>query len=114
MTQPAEQVYSDLATEYLDLKDRAAALDERIKQIVAELRDSLGAGKHAAGDHTVTVTPQRRFNATQATEVLGSNPELLAACTETVISSAKAKQILAPAMYELCMVEQGDPRVSIR
>lgn len=87
-----------LAAEYLDLKDRAAVLDERIKQIVAELRD----------------TPQRRFNATQATEVLGSNPELLAACTETVISSAKAKQILAPAMYELCMVEQGDPRVSIR
>lgn len=111
---PADQVYADLAAEYLDLKDRARVLDERIKQIVAQLRDALGAGKHSAGEHTVTVTISRRFNADRAAEVLSSNPELLAACQETVISSAKAKQVLAPAVYESLMVEQGDPRVSIR
>lgn len=104
----------ELAIEYLDLKDRAATIDDRIKQIVTQLRDDLGTGQHPAGDHTVTVTPQRRFNPDHAKEVLASNPDLLAACTETVVTSSKAKQILAPAMYELCMVEAGDPRVSIR
>lgn len=103
-----------LALEYLDLKERAAALDDRMKQIVAQLRDDLGTGRHTAGEHTVTVTPQRRFNPDHAKEVLASNPDLLAACTEQVVTSSKAKQILAPAMYELCMVEAGDPRVSIR
>lgn len=103
-----------LALEYLDLKERAAALDDRMKQIVAQLRDDLGAGRHSAGEHTVTVTPQRRFNPDHARQILASNPELLAACQETVVSSSKAKQVLAPAMYELCMLESGDPRVSIR
>lgn len=108
-TTPAEAI----AAEYLDLKARAADIDERIKQIVAELRD-LGPGRHAAGTHSITVTTQRRFNADHAADVLAGNPELLAACQETVISSAKAKQVLAPAMYELCMLEAGDARVSIR
>lgn len=103
-----------LALEYLDLKERAAALDDRMKQIVAQLRDDLGTGRHTAGEHTVTVTPQRRFNPDHARQILASNPELLTACQETVVSSSKAKQVLAPAMYELCMLESGDPRVSIR
>ena len=111
---PTPSTPEALATEYLDLKDRAAALDDRIKQIVTELRDTLGAGKHPAGEHSITVTPQRRFNPDHAKHVLASNPDLLAACTEMVVTSSKAKQILAPALYEACMVEAGDPRVSIR
>lgn len=103
-----------LALEYLDLKERAAALDDRMKQIVAQLRDDLGAGRHTAGEHTVTVTPQRRFNPDHARQILASNPELLTACQETVVSSSKAKLVLAPTVYSACMVESGDPRVSIR
>ena len=103
----------ELAREYLDLKERAAVIDDRIKQIVAELRDNLGAGRHTAGDHTVTVTPQRRFNPDRAAEVLAGSP-LLEACQETVVTSARAKQVLPPAVYETCMVEAGEARVSIR
>lgn len=114
MTDTNGQVYADLAAEYLDLKDRARVIDDRIKQIVAQLRDGLGAGKHPAGDHTVTVTISRRFNPDLAAQVLASNPDLLTACQETVVSSSKAKQVLAPAVYESLMIEQGDPRVSIR
>lgn len=102
-----------LAAEYLDLKARAAVLDDRMKQIVSELRD-LGPGRHEAGTCTVTVSPSRRFDPDLARTVLASNPELLEACTEHVVSSAKAKQVLAPAVYESLMTPSGDPRVNVR
>lgn len=111
---PAPPVDVDqLAAEYLDLKTRAGVLDDRMKQIVAQLRD-LGPGKHDAGNYAITVTPSRRFDPDLARIVLASNPELLAACTDHVISSTKAKQVLAPAVYESLMTPSGDPRVNVR
>lgn len=103
-----------LAAEYLDLKDKAAQIDDRVKQIVAQLR-ALGEGKHEAGAATVVVgAVPHRFDARKAAEVLASNPELLAQVSETVVSSTKAKQLLAPAVYALCSVENGEPRVTVR
>lgn len=102
-----------LATEYLNLKTQAANIDARIKEIVTLLRN-LGEGRHDAGDHTITVGKQpHRFNPDQARTILASNPELLAQCEETVVSSSKAKQLLAPEVYQLCSAPVGEPRVSI-
>jgi hypothetical protein len=106
-------IAADLVAEYLDLRDRKAAIDNRLEQITAELR-SLGVGRHQAGGHTVTVSAQRRFNTEAAARILASNPDLLLACQETTISGSKAKQVLPPALYEMCQVEAGEPRVSIR
>lgn len=103
-----------LAAEYLELKAQAATIDDRIKEIVHELR-GLGEGPHEADGITVTVgTQPHRFNPALAATVLASNPELLAQCQETVISSAKAKRVLAPAVYLACSEPSGDPRVNVR
>ena len=103
-----------LAAEYLELKAKTAELDDRIKQIVALLRE-LGEGRHEAGTATVTVgaTPHR-FSAARASEVLATNPALLEQCQELVVSSTKAREILPPAVYALCSLPVGEARVSVR
>ena len=103
-----------LAAEYLDLKERAQHLDDRIKQIVAELRD-LGEGSHVAGAYKVQVgaTPHR-FNAERAAEILATNPALLDACRETVVTSTRARAVLPPAVYAACSLPAGEARVNVR
>ncbi|QXT62736.1 hypothetical protein [Tessaracoccus palaemonis] len=102
-----------LAAEYLDLRDRIAELKTRQDQLAAQLRN-LGAGRHTAGNLTVTLTPAKRFNPDQARTILAANPDLLAACSDTVISATKAKAVLPPAIYEACSVEAGDLRLAVR
>lgn len=104
-----------LVTEYLDLTDRLEQLGQRRDQIKAQLRD-LGTGKHPCEnlDATVTVSaPARRFD-TAAFDKIVTDEQLRAACTETAISGKLAKQVLAPTIYELCTVEGGEPRVTVR
>ena len=99
-----------LVTEYLDLKERASVVDERIKEIVGILRE-LGVGTHATEAGSVRVSQTSRFDPDVAATTLPA--ELAAACTETVITAAKAKQVLPPALYLACSRPSGDPRVTI-
>ena len=109
ITTPGEM--ATLVDEYLDLKHRAAVLDERMKQIIAALR-SLGPGSHTVGAHRVSVSQPRRFSAERAAELLPADQYALV--VERTVSAARAKQVLAPALYELLQVETGEPRVTIR
>lgn len=95
---------------YLELDALRADLQIEMDAIKARLRE--GGTQIAPCGVKVTVSVNRRFSADVAAQVI---PEaLLPLCQETVISSAKAKAALPPAIYEQAMVEVGEPRVIIR
>lgn len=102
----------DLIAEWLDIQDRITILTER-KETLAEQMRALGEGRHAATTGTVTVSSgTRRFSAEKAAEIL--TPELREACTETTITSKRAKVVLPPALYDLCSETNGRPRVTVK
>lgn len=101
-----------LIAEWLDIQDRITALTER-KETLAEQMRALGEGRHAAHIGTITISSgTRRFSAEKAAEIL--TPELREACTETIITSKRAKAILPPALYDLCSETSGRPRVTVK
>ena len=108
---PAVDV-AQLAAEYDDLRARRDQIGARMNDVANELRTALGRGTYEAGAYKVSISPNRRFDPDKARTVLP--PELLAACSETVVSAAKARQILAPLTYEALMVEVGDDRISVK
>jgi len=98
-------------TEWFDINDRIKQLEDAKAALQTEMR-AYGEGAHESAKGTVTVSPQRRFNADRAAEVVPI--DLYQLCQETVVSSARAKAILPPAVYEACMVEVGQPRVTVK
>lgn len=103
----------DLVKRYLELQTLLDEATSEQSTIKAQLRQ-LGIGKHHTGAGPITVSPNRRFNAEQAAAVLTEiNPDLIPACSDTVISSAKAKAVLPPAVYERCMKQSGEHKVSV-
>ena len=87
-----------------------AATDEQ-KTIKHDWITTLGVGRH--GD--LTISPARRFSPELARQWVEANaPDLLPAITETVISTAKTKAVLPPAVYEQMMTPLGDPRVTLK
>lgn len=54
MTTTPETTTADLVAEYLQHKARMAEIEEELR--------SLPLGKHDAGEHTLTVIPNRRFD----------------------------------------------------
>lgn len=90
---------------------------EQIRQLTADaehfktqLRDRLGPGAYTIDTRpALTITPTRRFDPDRAATMLP--PTQLAAITRPVVDPTLAKQILAPALYDLCRVEAGRPAV---
>ena len=103
----------DLVKRYVELStliDEAMSEQEQIK---AQFRQ-LGLGKHVTGAGPITISPNRRFNPEQAENVLRAiNPDLIAACSETLLTSARAKQVLPPAVYEQCMKASDKYKVEV-
>lgn len=90
-----------------DLRTAEATLKTQIADAIAG-----EVGLIKAGDVPVfDVSYSRKFSPAEAAKVLASNPDLLAACSETVISSKKAKAVLPPAVYELCQVASDAPTI---
>ena len=102
----------DLIAEWLDIQDRITVLTER-KETLAEQMRTLGEGRHATTTGAITVSSgTKRFSAEKAAEIL--TPELREACTETIITSKRAKVVLPPALYDLCSETNGRPRVTVK
>lgn len=97
---------------YLELDELAKDIAVEQATIKTRLR-ALGDGSHQAPcGVSVSVTPQRRFNAEHAMDVIPA--DLLPMVQTTVVDGKKVKALLPPALYEACQVETGDPRVVIR
>lgn len=110
MTDPT-QLDNDVKR-YLELDALKADVEIEQATIKGRLRD-LGSGvHHAPCGVNVSVTPNRRFNADRAAELVPG--PLLEQIQSVVVDSKKAKAILPPAAYDACMAEVGDPRVVIR
>jgi hypothetical protein len=108
MTDPT-QLDNDVKR-FLELDALRADITLEMDAIKERLRE--GGTQTAPCGVKVTVSVNRRFDAGKAAEVISE--ALLPLCQETVISSAKAKAALPPAIYEAAMVEVGAPRVSVR
>ena len=94
---------------YRELAAMAEAITAEMDAIKARWRQ-LPPGRH--GD--VTVTVPARFSAELATQWITTHqPGLLPAVQETVISQARCKQFLPPAIYDQCTVT-GQPTVRVR
>lgn len=103
----------------LDDVERLADLQGRIKEMTSEadsikarLRDDYrdDPGTKDIGNHKLSITPTTRFSEDQARLVLPA--ELVDLCTVPTLSSAKVKQLVAPAMYAACCAA-GEPRVAV-
>lgn len=103
----------DMVARYTHLEGIRASCVEEQDAIKAALRTRLDVGKHDTSAGTVTITINRRFDPALAATVLASNPELLAMCSTTTVTAAKAKKVLAPVVYESLMKPVGDPTVRI-
>lgn len=110
---------ANLATRLADAQARkdelTAPLDAQIEELKAAIRDELateGPGTFTAGDHSITLRPNRRFDPMEALRVL---PEtIVQTITTTTIDTALAKKRLSPDMYEACMTERGNPVVIVK
>jgi hypothetical protein len=99
--------FVELAKQLKHVAGERRALEDLEKQIKTKLRKALVAGEigtDAAGTPLVRAKATRRFNATQANEVLPSivGADVLASLRTEILDPERCKQILAPALYELC------------
>lgn len=113
MTDPIRPDINDDISRYLHLDEKRQTIADEMDAIKARLRDTLDLGSYPGpGDVTVTLTPNRRFSADRAAELLPD--DLLDACRVTTVDAKQAKAVLPPAAYDACMTEVGAPRLAIR
>lgn len=76
----------------------------------AQLRTKLAPGAYTIGGRpALSITQTRKFNADRAAEMLP--PDMLAAVSRPMVDTKLAKEMLPPALYQLCSVESGKPTV---
>lgn len=101
-----------LTKRYLELDAKRSELAGECERIKLQLRASLDLGTHTAPTGVkVIVSPNRRFDPKLAEQVIPL--ELLSLVQSTGVDSKKAKAELPPKLYEACMKEAGEPKVSI-
>lgn len=102
-----------LIKRYLELEERRSSIATEQDGIKAQIRAAAEIGKHETEAGTVTLSPNRRFDATLATEVLTKiSPDLITACSVAKVDSAATKRLVGTAVYEQCCKDAGEPRVT--
>lgn len=102
-----------LAAELADLAEKADAIKERQDQIKAQIRDLVpGPDKYAAGNLTLTVSTNTRFDEKRALGLIDDALKPLVTYPETRIDKDRLK-VLAPDVYDAAQTTY-DPRISIR
>lgn len=109
MTEPTFE--EDVAA-YVELDARRADIQIKLDEIKARLRER-GLGKYDGPNGiVVNVTANRRFSADKAAEVLPD--ELISMVQTTSVDAKLAKAKLPPDTYDMCKIEVGEPRVTVR
>lgn len=100
-----------LAAALADVLARKSDLEAVERDLKARIRTLVpGPDTYAAGEATLTISPNRRFDANTAMKVLP--PNLLDLCLVSKVDSTAAKKVLPPALYDQCMTEVGELRVA--
>lgn len=110
---PEDLALIGLRKRFLELGAKISEYKEEQETIKDRAR-RLGVGKHPVGDGRVSVTPQKKFDADVAEKVLKDiNPDILVACSRSVVQSSLVKLMLGDDVYERCQVRSGDDKVTI-
>ncbi len=106
---------TDLAAQLADVQEQAASWQQREEEIKDQIRnhpDIHGPDKYAAGNLTLVVASNRRFDPKRAAEVIPAELLPLVSRAEQVIDKERVK-VLVPNAYEDCFTSYQD-RVSIK
>ena len=100
--------FVELAQQLRHVSSERRSLEDLEKQIKTKLRKALIAGEtgtDALGTPLVRAKANRRFNPTQATETLPAliPAEVFAQLHVKALDPDRCKEILAPALYEMCL-----------
>lgn len=100
-----------IATRLQSVVAERKQLEEEEKFLRQRLATLLPTGTTKAGDHTVQIRPNRRFDHETALSVLTF--EEVQMCSVVTVSAARAREVLAPQRYAACQAETGDPVVRV-
>lgn len=102
----AEQL-APIATRLAHILEAKTELDAEEKTLKAQIRDLVpGPDTYTAGNYTLTISHNRRFDPKKAEQILPT--ELLDLCRVSKIDPTAAKNVLPPALYSECMAQVGD------
>lgn len=117
--------FTSIAPPNTDTMALVEALAGRLDQVVGQrkqledeekfLRQRLSTlcpiGVTKAGEFSISVRENRRFDPLVAQDLL--TPEEVLSCCVTTISASKAREVLPPARYAECQAPAGDPVVRV-
>ena len=99
----------DLIREYVALRDKADAINDRLDQLKREL-GQLGNGQHATNAGTVTVSTRKTLDKKRTQQALPA--DLWDACHSLTFDTTKARTLIAPALWaSLC--DESAPIVKV-
>lgn len=102
-----------LAAELADLAERRTRIEEREKAIKAQIRELVpGPDKYEAGNLTITVASNTRFDEKKALALLTDEIKPLVTYPESRIDRDRLK-VLAPDVYDVAWTSYDD-RVAIK
>ena len=105
-----DEQLTPLAAQLAAILAEKSALEEDERAIKATIRALVpGPDTYSAGDVTLSIAINRRFDPKTAERVL--TPDVLDMCRVSKVDAAAAKAVLPPAMYIQCMAEIGEYRV---
>lgn len=103
---------ADLVKQLHHLSADIAELQALADDIKGRLRATLDVGTYTVeGNDIIRLAPNRRFDVDAAIALVPA--EFRENCATRGWDPKKVKEYLAPALVETCMVEAGQPRVSL-
>jgi hypothetical protein len=111
MTQITSPDHLALVDELVNIQAAMSRLGEREAEIKDFLRE-LDPGKHEAGVHTLTITPNRRLDEAkvEAAYPVETNQHLY----KRVVNTPVFKALVEPAVYDAMLVEVGKAKISVK
>lgn len=106
------QALAELHARYVALAAQIEPLQQEMDELKAKTRSMAPLGTTNLATGSIIVSPNRRFSPDHAAAVLPA--DIADQCSETVITAKKAKRVLAPALYDACLVEIGESKVTFR
>ena len=108
-----QETLTRLAADLADISEHITKLTEEADAIKARIRDGVdGPDTYAAGNLSIIVAPNRRFNDDKALKAIPA--ELLPlVTTQQVVVDRKKLEVLAPEAYEAGWINYAD-RVSVK
>lgn len=116
-TAAAPEVLADklapLAARCVALTEQRSKIDAELEEIKAAIRDLVpGADSYAAGEHTITVAANRRFDEKKALQLVPDAVAAFVTYPETRVDKDKLR-VLAPEVFEQAQIVYAE-RITVR